>query len=265
MPALASIFASLRAQNRKALMPFICGGHPAPGSTAALLPALERAGASIVEVGFPFSDPIADGPIIAAAMHDAIARGVTPASVFEETAGARAKTQVGIVAMVTVSIVHRRGGPEKFAAAAKAAGVDGLIVPDAPLEESEELMKAAAAADLAYTHLIAPTTPPRRVEQIAKACTGFIYLLARTGITGEQSSTPQIGPAVQRLRQCTDLPIAVGFGISTPQHVRAVVEHADAAIVGSALVRRMTAAAKEGRDPVTEAETFTRELASGLE
>lgn len=264
MPRLNDIFASLRAEGRKALMPFICGGHPSPDSTPGLLAALERGGASIVEIGLPFSDPIADGPVIAAAMHEAIGAGTRPETVFQSVAAARGGTGLGIVAMVSVSLVHRCGGPRGFCQRAAESGFDGLIVPDAPFEESGPLMNSAAEAGLGFSHLISPTTPPKRAEQIAKACTGFVYLLSRVGITGEQSSIPTIGPAVARLRQVTDLPIAVGFGISSPEHVAAVVEHADAAIVGSALVRRLSMAKAAGRDAASEAEEFTRELCRGL-
>jgi tryptophan synthase alpha chain len=263
------VFSRLRADGRKALMPFVCGGFPAPGATAAVLSALERAGASVIEIGIPFSDPIADGAVIAAAMHEALGRGATPASVFEEVARARAGVQAGLVAMVSVSIVHRAaptpaGAAQRFCQTARAAGFDGLIVPDCPLEESEQLRAAAAGEGLSFSLLIAPSTSPRRAEAICKACTGFVYMLARSGITGERAEAPQIEARVTRLRQMTDLPIAVGFGISTPDQVRAVVRHADAAIVGSALVRRMGEAGQRGGDPVAEAEAFIRLLGEGL-
>lgn len=265
-------------------MPFICGGFPRPSWTGRTLQALERAGAAIVEVGIPFSDPIADGPVIAAAMHTALTLGVTPRSVFDEVRAFRDSTVsaegvrdpmiaemlsadgpgLGVVAMVSVSIVHRFGGPKEFSALAKQSGFDGLIVPDAPLEESETLGKAARDAGLTMSLLVAPMTTPKRTEAIVKACTGFVYLLARAGITGEQQSAPDIGPRVAALRKMTDLPIACGFGISSAEHVRAVTQHADAAIVGSALVRKMSDAHAAGRDAVVEAETVTRELARGL-
>lgn len=265
-------------------MPFMCGGYPRPGWTMRTLQALERGGASIVEVGIPFSDPIADGPIIAAAMHTALTNGVTPRSVFEEVRAFRDSTigaegvrdpmlaemlsaggpGLGIVAMVSVSIVQRFGGPKEFSTLAKSMGFDGLIVPDAPLEESASLCQAARDAGLTLSLLISPTTTPKRAEAIVKACSGFVYLLARAGITGEQQSAPDIGPRVAALRKMTDLPIACGFGISTAEHVKAVVAHADAAIVGSALVRRMGEVHSSGRDAVAEAESVTRELCKGL-
>lgn len=267
MNRIDSIFADLRAARRKALMPFVCGGYPSAGVIAAVLPALEQAGASVIEVGIPFSDPIADGPVIAAAMHGALKAGATPESVFAEVASARPRVGCGLVAMCSVSIVERMGGAKGFAARAAGAGFDGLIVPDAPLEESMALRSAAADAGLTLSLLIAPTTPPDRAVRIAAACTGFVYLLARAGITGESASAPRVAQRVAELRRATSLPIACGFGISSPEHVRAVVggpQGADAAIVGSALVRRMGEAGKAGRDSARAGADFARELAGGL-
>lgn len=245
-------------------MPFVCAGHPFPNATVALLPALERGGARIAEIGIPFSDPIADGPVIAAAMHSALQAGVTPDSIFEQVAAARPHTGLGLVAMVSVSIVHRRGGPRRFVGEAKGAGFDGFIFPDAPLDESEDLIAAVRGEDLAVSLLIAPTTTTERAARIVASCSGFVYLLATSGITGERAAAPDVGARVAMLRGMTDLPIACGFGLSTPAHVRAVVEHADAAIVGSALVKRLTAAQQAGRDPAADAEAFVSELATGL-
>lgn len=265
MNRIEEIFAGLRRENRRGLMPFACGGFPSPALLPDLLPALERGGASIVEVGFPFSDPIADGPVIAAAMHEALERGSTPASVLEEVAAARPRVGLGLVAMVSVSIVWRMGGPQGFIARAADAGIDGFIFPDVTFEESADLRRAAAARGCTASLLVAPTTAPKRAQEIARACTGFVYLLARTGITGERQDAPEIGRMVANIRQATDLPIACGFGIATADHVRAVVRHADAAIVGSALIRRLGDAARAGRDPIAEAESFTRDLARGLD
>src|ERR1051325_129463 len=262
VPRIDDLFPRLRNEGRKALMPFVCGGFPGSGDPPAAPPALERAGASIIEVGIPFSDPIADGAVIAAAMHEALARGATPISVFDEVAQVRPHIQAGLVAMVSMSSVRKAGGggsgaAQRFAKNARAVGFDGLIVPDCPLEESQALRDAAAAEGLSFSLLIAPSTTPRRAEDIVKACSGFVYLLARTGITGERSDAPSaslLETRIGRLRQMTDLPIAVGFGITTPDHVRAVAQHADAAIVGSALVRRMGDAARNGADPIQRSE-----------
>lgn len=248
-------------------MPFVCAGRPTLGDTARLLPALERAGASIVEVGIPFSDPIADGPVIAAAMHAALVAGVTPRAVFDAVASARGSTGLGIVAMVSASIVQRIG-VGRFVGDAKRAGFDGFIFPDAPVDEVGPLASAARDAGLTASLLVAPTTPPERAERIVRACTGFVYLLARVGITGEGAGGPgpRLRERVALLRGMTDLPIACGFGIGTAEQVRAVVREAgaDAAIVGSALVRRIEDAATAGRDAVAEAASFVAELAGGL-
>ena len=256
------IFERLRSRNERALMPFVCGGHPAGGSLREVIPALERGGASIVEVGFPFSDPIADGPVIAAAMHGALERGVTPGGVLEDIAAIRGRVGVGIVAMVTVSIVHRLGGPAAFAARAAEAGVDGCIFPDAPLEESGELVEATTAVGLTASLLVSPTTSPERASAITERCSGFVYVLARAGITGERDDAPDVEARVSMLRETTQLPLAVGFGISRPEHVRAVVRHADAAIVGTALVRRLDGAA--AGEEAAIAESFCAALAGGL-
>lgn len=263
MTRIDDIFAKRCAEGRRALMPFLCAGRPSLETLPDLLKAMERSGASIVEIGIPFSDPIADGPVIAAAMHKALADGVTPARVLEAVRSARPSTELGLVAMVSVSIVHRTG-LDRFTREAQGAGFDGLIVPDAPIEEAAPIRAAADAAGLSLSLLVAPTTSPTRARSIVEACTGFVYLLARTGITGERDDAPDIADAVNRLRDLTDLPIACGFGISTADQVRTVVQHADAAIVGSALVRRIETALDEGDDPIEAAETFVRGLAAGL-
>lgn len=260
MSRIDEIFRSLRAERRKALMPFVCGGYPSLETTGPMIEAAERAGASVVEVGVPYSDPIADGPVIASAMHEALVAGSTVDRLFEVVRGVRDRVSLGLVSMVSASIIGGLGGPETYCAKARDAGFDGLIVPDAPLEESGQLAEAAGAAGLTLSLLIAPTTPPDRAAAIAARCTGFVYLIARAGITGERDQAPEIAERVTALRGVTNLPIACGFGISTAEQVRAVVAHADAAIVGSALVRRVGSSA----NPVGEAEEFLTELSSGL-
>lgn len=277
MNRIDSIFADLRRAGKPALMPFICGGHPTLAATRDTLHALGRAGASIIEIGIPFSDPIADGPVIAAAMHRALQAGVTPDGVLAQVREARAQgLKQGVVAMVSVSIVHRMGERELVRRCAE-AGFDGLIFPDLPVDDSGSLVDAVREAGLIASFLVAPTTPPARAQAIVSACSGFVYLLARVGITGDHADTK--GPDVDytalqariaQLRTMTNLPIACGFGISTPDAVGRVVRApanggagADAAIVGSALVKRITRAAEAGEDPVEEAESFTRALAAG--
>tara|TARA_R110000782_G_scaffold20398_5_gene55138 strand:- start:42945 stop:43754 length:810 start_codon:yes stop_codon:yes gene_type:complete len=264
MNRIDAAFEHLKKSGQGGLMPFVCAGAPTLEALTTVLPALSDAGASVIEVGIPFSDPIADGPVIAAAMHEAIGRGVTPSMVFEQVRAVRDRVESGVVAMVSVSLVHAMGGPDAFAGRAASAGFDGCIFPDAPLEESDDLAAACTRAGLTCSLLIAPTTPEARARLIAEKCSGFVYLLARSGITGEQRDAPEIADRVKMLRRVTDLPVACGFGISTPDHVRAVVEHADAAIVGTALVRRLEAAFKQGQPLAAEAEGFLTELSTGL-
>lgn len=261
---IESLFAQRRAAGRAALMPFLTAGYPDLETTAALLPALERAGATVCEIGLPFSDPIADGPVIASSMHEALQRGVRLADVFAMVRAARKQTGMGLAAMVSWSIVHRRGA-RNFIEQCADCGFDGLIFPDLPLEESDEARSLARSADLTCSLLVAPTTPPPRAAAIARACTGFVYLLARTGITGVRDEAPEIGSRVKMLREATDLPIACGFGIGSAEAVRAVTAHADAAIVGSAIVRRLGEFRQAPPTQRVEAvESFVRDLAAGL-
>lgn len=261
MNRIDRIFQTHREQGGKALMPFITAGDGGINHLASVIPALERGGASICEVGIPFSDPIADGPVIQASMTRALDAGVTVEQVFEQIAALRSKTELGLVAMVSYSIVYRIG-LDAFVKQSAEAGFDGFIFPDLPLEESLAARDAAANAGLILSMLIAPTTPIERAQQIAAASTGFAYVVSRRGITGESSALPADLPdRLSRLREVTEAPMAVGFGISTADQVRDVVSVADAAIVGSAMVRRMH---EHADDPAAEAEAMTRELAAGL-
>ncbi len=265
-------FARLREDDARGLIPFVCGGYPSLEATSETLVALARAGSTLIEVGIPFSDPIADGPTIASAMHRALSNGVTPADVFGAVASARthdALTGVPVVAMVTASIVWRLG-PERFAREARDAGLDGVILPDVPLEGADDFTRPLADAGLTSTLLVAPTTPDERAVEIARACTGFVYMLARVGITGSESpgatGLDALRRRVEMIRAATDVPIAVGFGISTPHDVRAVVREAgaDAAIVGSELVKRMTKAGGSTGSAAAAAESLVRSLRVGL-
>lgn len=264
MSRIDHLFADLRATGRTALMPFITGGYPSLDVTRRVLPALEKAGALIVEIGFPFSDPIADGPVIAASMHEALLSGVTPAALFDVVKSVRPALSIGLVAMVSASIIFRMG-ERAFIKRAAASGFDGLIIPDADTVDGRggpaaSLAEAATRAGLSCSFLIAPTSTERRIAEIVSLCSGFVYVLARTGLTGEQREAPEVAERIGLIRRHSTLPIAVGFGISTAAHVAEVTRHADAAIVGSALVRRMG----EAKDPVAAASGFVRELARGL-
>lgn len=257
MSRIDRIFQDLRASGRKALMPFVVAGDPTLDALPVTLAALEQAGASIAEIGIPFSDPIADGPVIAEAMHRALQRGVSPSAVLARVRELRAGVSMGLVAMVSVSIVERSGGPGFIAALAE-AGFDGVIVPDADLDAVGPLHAEAERRDLAFAMLVAPTSSDARIEQLVRHCRGFVYLLARAGITGERQDAPEVESLVRRVRAKTSLPLAVGFGISTAAHVKAVWQHADAAIVGSSLVRRL--AEGDAHAVAERASSYAREL-----
>jgi tryptophan synthase alpha chain len=273
MNRIDRIFSQLRAAGRKGLMPFLTAGDPDLESTAAMLPALQRAGACICELGIPFSDPIADGPVIQASMTHALSKGLRTAQVLEVVKRLRASLEIGIIAMVSYSIVYRVGhlaAPSDedgfaFLRAAKDAGIDGFIIPDLPIEEAGPVIDACKKLDLACSFLISPSTPGSRALQIAKACTGFVYVLSRAGLTGEQQALPtDLHDRLRRIRAVTTLPIAVGFGISNRQQVEQVTQVADAAIVGSAIMRRIAPMRDKGREAVVkEVEGFVKELAGG--
>lgn len=261
---ISDIFQHLQSRGDKALMPFVTAGDPDLATTAAVLRRMEAAGASICEIGIPFSDPIADGPVIQASMTRALDGGFRLSAALDTVRAVRGDTGLGLVAMCSYSIVHRRG-LAAFCETAAEAGFDGLILPDLSLEESGPARDAAAAAGLTLSLLIAPTTPIERAQAIAAASSGFVYVVSRKGITGESTALPADLPErLAAIRRATSLPIAVGFGISTAEQVRAVVGQADAAIVGSALVRRIHEAHEAGEDPAAAAGRFVGELASGL-
>ncbi len=257
--AVARAFARCRASGRPAVLPFVTAGYPNLASTAALLPRLAAACGSVIEVGIPFSDPIADGPVIAESMHEALLAGCTPAGVFQTVRAIRAQVDAALIAMVSVSIVDRMG-VERFTRDAAAAGFDGLIVPDVDIEDAPALRAACDAAGITCTLLVSPTSSDARIARITALCSGFVYALARVGITGERSESPDIAPLIARIRATTSLPIAAGFGISTAAHVRAVTAHADGAIVGSAIVRSMREAIIAKRSPEDAAVALVESL-----
>ncbi len=259
------IFARLRAEGRTAIIPFVTAGYPSLDATEQAIEALEAEGAPIIELGIPFSDPIADGPVIAGSMHEALQAGVTPAAVFElvkRFRRERAGSALGLVAMVSDSIVARIG-PERFVGEAAESGFDGLIIPDLDTAAAEPVSGLTSLHNLSFTLLVAPSSPPQRLEQIVGLCRGFVYVLARVGITGERDAIPPVAESVAAVRQLTTLPVAVGFGNSRPEQVKAVTSCADAAIVGSALVRCMGEAADAGR-AAAAAGDLVRRLSEGL-
>jgi len=240
MPSIPQTFATLRERNHLALMPFIPAGYPDLATTAALLPALEQAGANFIEIGIPFSDPIADGPTIQAAFTDALAKGLKLADIFQTIKQTRPKVSIPLVAMVSHSIVYRYG-VDRFAADAKSAGFDGLIIPDLPPPEAATVCAKVQSAGLETSLLVAPTTSQERRKEIADLSTAFIYYLSVSGITGERDRLPEnIESNLRQLRSITKRPLCVGFGISKPEHLAQLAPVADGAIVGSAVVKRIT-------------------------
>jgi len=246
-------FAQLRSQGRCALMPFVMAGDPGLEATGATLLALQEAGADLIELGIPYSDPLADGPVIQAAAGRALAAGTTPGRVLALLQQLRDRLEIPVV-LFTYSNPLLNRGMEAFCAAAAEAGAAGLVVPDLPLEEAERLSGLAAQRGLDLVLLVAPTTPPERMARIHAASRGFTYLVSVTGVTGVRSALEaRVQPLVSRLRQQGETPVAVGFGISGPEQARQVRDWgADGAIVGSALVRQMAAAQALGQ-PVSEA------------
>jgi tryptophan synthase alpha chain len=232
-PSIAAAFSAHG--KRAALMPYLMGGYPTLADSLSSGLAAADAGADLVELGIPFSDPLADGPVIHAAGTEALAAGATPhlvLGVCEQLA-----MRVPVVLMVYANIVFTAGA-EAFALRAAAAGASGLIVPDLPYDEASELRAACDAEGLALVPLVAPTTRPERIAEIGADARGFVYTVSLTGTTGERSELPPgLADTVGRVRSVTDVPVAVGFGISTADHARTVAEIADGVIVGSRVVR----------------------------
>ena len=262
---LAAMFAANRAAGRKAVAPFVTAGDPDPATSVAVLEALDRAGASLCELGVPYSDPIADGPVIQGSYTRALGSGITLEKVFGIARDAAARVTMPILAMASYSLVFRRG-IDRFVSDAVAAGLAGFVVPDLPVEESDDLDGACRAAGLALVRLVTPTTPPDRAAAIAKKSTGFLYCVSVAGVTGARTELPAgLIDRVKWLRTQTDVPILVGFGISTPEQAKAVAEVADGVIVGSALVRHLTEAASKSRDEMIRGvENYVGRLAAAM-
>lgn len=259
-------FAGLASQGRCALMPFVMAGDPDLEATAATLLALQEAGADLVELGIPYSDPLADGPVIQAAASRALAAGTTPAAVLNLLQSLRDRLTIPVV-LFTYSNPLLNRGMEAFCDAAASAGAAGLVVPDLPLEEAVKLSGLAAARGLDLVLLVAPTTPPERMVRIHAASRGFTYLVSVTGVTGVRSALQErVGGLVRQLKEQGGTPVAVGFGISGPEQARQVRDWgADGAIVGSALVKRMAEAHSQCRSVSDEAGRYCAELRHALD
>jgi tryptophan synthase alpha chain len=270
MNPIDALFQRLRSEGRKAFIPFVTAGDPDLGATARLVEELAGRGASLIEIGFPYSDPIADGPVIQASYTRALAGNLRVDDIFAcakrlAASPALARHGIPLVGMVSYSLVHRRG-PEAFLVEAQAAGLSGLILPDLPVEETEAVGRLAAGRDFKLIQLVTPTTPRERAVHIARSSTGFLYCVSVTGITGERDRLPpQLLDQLAWLRKQTDLPLCIGFGISKPEHVRTLRDAADGIIVGSALVRRVEQAGKRPLDEVVrEVGDLAQSLAEAL-
>ena len=266
MSSIDALFQQLQTVGRKALMPFVTAGDPDLEFTADVLRELVKRGSSMCELGIPYSDPIADGPVIQASYTRALEKKIRLAEILDMAGGITSQIDAPIVTMVSYAIVYRHG-LERYVADAKAAGVAGVIVPDLPVEESGPLAEICRREDFSIIQLITPTTPRDRALQIAERTTGFIYYVSVTGITGERNELPQkLLDEVGWLRRQTPLPICIGFGISKPEHVKMLAPVADGLIVGSAIVRRIAEAATRPRkDVLKEIGNYVSELLAEME
>jgi tryptophan synthase alpha chain len=236
MTRIEKRFAQLKQQGRKAFIPYITAGDPTLAVTRDLILALDKANADVIELGVPFSDPIADGPVIQRATERALANGVSLKSVLALIADVRKVSEVPLLIMSYFNPLLSYG-LEKLAKDAAEAGLDGILASDLTIEESEHFTSIMKRAGLNTVFLAAPTSSPERLKKIASTSTGFVYAVSRTGVTGEQQELAgDLRDFLQLLRKHTDSPIAVGFGISRPEHVKAIWREADGAIVGSAIV-----------------------------
>ena len=232
--AIAQRFAALKAEGRRALIPYITAGHPDPARTVELIGALEQAGADVIELGLPFSDPMADGPVIQASSQRALEQGVNFDRVLELVQRARPGIPLVLFSYLNPIIA---AGADALTRAAQ-AGFSGLLLTDLPVGADPELETRIGAGPLAFIRLVAPTTPAERMREIAEHGSGFVYLISRLGVTGVRDDLPRELPeTVGRLRGTTTLPVAVGFGVSRPEQAASVARIADGVVVGSAIVR----------------------------
>jgi tryptophan synthase alpha chain len=260
---IGRLFETLARDNRKGLIAYLTAGDPSPARTPALVAAMVRGGADLIELGVPFSDPIADGPVIQRAGERALRAGTSLSTVLEIARQIRATSEVPLLLFTYLNPVLRYG-LERLAKDAAAAGIDGCLLTDASVEEAGAYVDVMHRQGLDTVFLAAPTSTARRIELVARYSTGFVYLVSRTGVTGEQDSlSASVAPLVRAVRAVTKLPLAVGFGISKPEHVAELGRQVEAVVVGSAFVRLIE---RLGGGPELEArlEALTRELKSGF-
>jgi len=254
---ITQLFERLQAQGRTGMIAYLTAGDPSPAATPGLVAALERGGADLIELGVPFSDPVADGPVIQQAGDRAIRAGTNVKRVLEMAAEIRKTSEIPLLLFTYLNPALRYGF-ERLARDAKAAGIDGCLLTDVSVEEAGEYVSVMRAAELDTVFLAAPTSTEERLALVAKYSSGFVYLVSRTGITGEQQSLSGAAmPLVERMRAHTQLPLAMGFGISTPEHVAELAGKVEAVVIGSAVVRQIE------RDPAG-VEDFMRNLTRPL-
>jgi tryptophan synthase alpha chain len=263
MSRIEATFAGLKQRRETALIPFITAGDPHLQMTAKLILALAEAGADLIELGVPFSDPMADGPTIQAASERALAAGTTLAGVLQLVTEVRKETQIPLILMGYYNPVFCYGA-ERFARDAAAAGVDALLLVDLPPEEVDEISAVMQASRIDLITLLAPTTPRERMQRLAATAKGYLYYVSMTGVTGAQKISPaDIRVAVEELKGMTSVPVGVGFGITTAEDARAVGAFADGVVVGSALVK-IIAEHGQSEELLSRVSEFIVELKHGL-
>ncbi len=261
MNRIDATFDKLRSEGRAAFIPFVTAGDPSLTATEQIILAAEKAGADIIELGFPFSDPVADGPTIQASYTRALAGGQRTEDVFRMVESVRRSSEMPIVAMISYSLVYRMGFG-RFLERACEAGLDGATIPDLPVEEMEELQGAAGERGFHLICFVTPATTDRRRLMVVRLARGFIYYISVRGITGARESlAPDLVENLEKLKSLTPVPVAVGFGISKPAHAEGVARVADGVIVGSALIRLIHEAVEGGEDPVAPAAEFIGRMA----
>ena len=259
MTRIARLFDRLKQQDQRALVAYLTAGDPTPGRTPALVAALEAGGADLVELGVPFSDPIADGPVIQRASERALRAGATLAGVLGAVREIRRTSEIPLIVFSYLNPILRYGF-ERFAADASAAGVDGALLTDVSVEEAGPYVDQMRGKGLDTIFLAAPTSTDRRLELVARYSTGFVYLVSRTGVTGEQTRvSDSVAPLVRRVRAVTPLPLAVGFGVSRPEHLAELEPLVEGVAVGSAIVRVI-----EQHGASAQLEDKLREFTAGL-
>ena len=257
---IEQLFSGLKGQHRAALIAYVTAGDPSPERTPQIVAALERGGVDMIELGVPFSDPIADGPVIQAGAERALKAGTTLRKVLEMAREIRKTSEIPLLLFTYLNPAMRYGF-EKLGRDAKAAGIDGCLLTDLSVEEAAPYVKSMRAAGLDTVFLAAPTSTPERLKLVAQYSTGFVYLVSRAGVTGERAAlSAALEPLVASTRAATKLPLAAGFGISTPEQAGAVARIADGVVVGSALVRLIGENASDAR-----IEAFACGLRAGME